>query len=164
MQPFASARKDRATGRAALVTNRDDVIEMRPGAEDLGHAPCCFRGNIDPLFAQRFYDRPFFLTLHAEMESDVNSTPGSGMTATDFRDFFRHTVQVLRANGADRVVPIVNYTGAPHWGYEEWWDDLYARWKEKMLAAVERMKALKFEPLPEFEPLEVVTEGRGRSS
>ena len=47
------------------------------------------------------------------------------MTAADFRAFFRHTVQVLRANGADRVVPIVNYTGAPHWGYEEWWDDLY---------------------------------------
>ena len=32
-----------------------------------------------------------------------------------------------------------------------------------MLVAVRRMKALKFEPLPEFEPLEVVTEGRGRS-
>ena len=44
------------------------------------------------------------------------------------------------------------------------WDDLYARWKEKMLASVGRMKALKFEPLPEFEPIEVVTEGRGRST
>ncbi len=71
------------------------------------------------------YDRPFFLTLHAEMESDVNPTPGSGMTALDFRAFFRHTVQVLRANGADKVIPIVNYTGAPHWPYVEWWDDLY---------------------------------------
>jgi len=71
------------------------------------------------------YDRPFFLTLHAEMESDVDPTPGSGMTAMDFRAFFRHTVQVLRAHGADHVVPIVNYTGAPHWPYVEWWDELY---------------------------------------
>jgi len=47
--------------------------------------------------------------------------------------------------------------------YYKNWDDLYARWQEKMLVAVERMKALKFEPLPEFEPLEVVTEGRGCS-
>lgn len=44
------------------------------------------------------------------------------------------------------------------------WDDLYARWQDKMRAAIGRMKALKFEPLPEFEPLEVVTEGRGRST
>lgn len=44
------------------------------------------------------------------------------------------------------------------------WDDLYGRWKEKMLEAIERMKALKFEPLPKVEPLEVVTEGRGRST
>jgi pyruvate, water dikinase len=44
------------------------------------------------------------------------------------------------------------------------WDDLYSRWKEKMLAIVKRMKALEFKPLPEFEPLEVVTEGRGRST
>lgn len=48
--------------------------------------------------------------------------------------------------------------------YYKNWDDLYARWKEKMLEAIERMKALKFEPLPQVEPLEVVTEGRGRST
>ncbi|WP_018992926.1 PEP-utilizing enzyme [Aromatoleum toluclasticum] len=48
--------------------------------------------------------------------------------------------------------------------YYKNWDDLYARWQEKMRVAVKRMKALKFEPLPEFEPLEVVTEGKGRST
>lgn len=48
--------------------------------------------------------------------------------------------------------------------YYKNWDDLYARWKEKMLVAVKRMKALKFESLPEFEPLEVVTEGKGCST
>ncbi len=48
--------------------------------------------------------------------------------------------------------------------YYQNWDDLYARWKEKMLAAVANMKALEFAPPPEFEPIEVVTEGRGRST
>jgi len=47
--------------------------------------------------------------------------------------------------------------------YYKNWDDLYARWKDKMTALVQRMKALKFEPLPEVEPLHVVTEGQGRS-
>lgn len=47
--------------------------------------------------------------------------------------------------------------------YYKNWDELYAGWQEKMRAAIGRMKALQFEPLPEFEPLEVVTEGRGRS-
>lgn len=47
--------------------------------------------------------------------------------------------------------------------YYQHWDELYARWKEKMTAAVQRMKALKFEPLPAVEPIEVVTQGQGRS-
>jgi pyruvate,water dikinase len=47
--------------------------------------------------------------------------------------------------------------------YYKNWDDLYARWKEKMLGAVKGMQALEFKPLPEFEPIEVVLEGRGRS-
>jgi len=47
--------------------------------------------------------------------------------------------------------------------YYKNWDELYARWKEKMTVLVQRMKALKFEPLPEVEPMEVVTEGQGRS-
>jgi pyruvate, water dikinase len=47
--------------------------------------------------------------------------------------------------------------------YYKNWDDLYARWKDKMTALVQRMKALKFEALPEVEPLHVVTEGQGRS-
>ncbi|MEU8250284.1 PEP-utilizing enzyme [Nonomuraea sp. NPDC048916] len=43
------------------------------------------------------------------------------------------------------------------------WDELYGRWKEKMLAAIESMRTLKFVPLPELDPVEVVTEARGRS-
>src|SRR5208337_4378064 len=43
------------------------------------------------------------------------------------------------------------------------WNGLYANWKRKMLASLEVMKALKFSKLEEFEPIEVVTEGKGRS-
>lgn len=47
--------------------------------------------------------------------------------------------------------------------YYKNWDSLYANWKEKMTVAVDRMKSLRFDNLPEIEPIEVVTEGRGRS-
>jgi pyruvate,water dikinase len=47
--------------------------------------------------------------------------------------------------------------------YYKNWDALYEQWKAKMTKAVQRIKALKFDPLPEVEPLEVVTEGRGLS-
>jgi pyruvate, water dikinase len=43
------------------------------------------------------------------------------------------------------------------------WNDLYDKWKVKMTDVVTRMKALRFDPLPEVEPIEVVTEGQGRS-
>jgi len=67
----------------------------------------------------------FFLSLHAEMEPQVNPDWSSGMTATDFRNFFRHTVQVLRANGAGSVVTVMNYMGAPHWPDRPWFESLY---------------------------------------
>ncbi|MCI0687601.1 MAG: hypothetical protein L0Y54_10245 [Sporichthyaceae bacterium] len=68
---------------------------------------------------------PFFLSLNAEMEDEVNQTSGSGQTASDFRAFFRHVVQVLRTNGAANVVTVVGYVGAPHWGDVPWFDTLY---------------------------------------
>jgi pyruvate, water dikinase len=43
------------------------------------------------------------------------------------------------------------------------WNDLYDKWKVKMTEVVKRMDALRFDPLPEVEPLAVVTEGQGRS-
>lgn len=48
--------------------------------------------------------------------------------------------------------------------YFQNWDSLYAQWREKMLASIEVMKGLSFEPFPEFEPEEVVTEGWGKST
>jgi pyruvate, water dikinase len=48
--------------------------------------------------------------------------------------------------------------------YYENWDELYGRWKEKVAAVVDDMRAVTFPPLPEFEPMEVVTQARGRST
>lgn len=67
----------------------------------------------------------FFLSLNAEMEDEVKATAGSGQTAKDFADFFNHTVKVLRANGADNMVTVMNYTGIQKWGEMSWFDDLY---------------------------------------
>jgi pyruvate,water dikinase len=44
------------------------------------------------------------------------------------------------------------------------WVELYGKWKEKVQASVERMRALQFPPLGAYDPPEVVTEGRGRST
>jgi pyruvate,water dikinase len=44
------------------------------------------------------------------------------------------------------------------------WDELYARWKDKVGALVEDMRSVTFPALPEYEPMEVVTEARGRST
>jgi hypothetical protein len=74
---------------------------------------------------QATHREPFFLSLNAEMEDEVNATVGSGRTAADFRSFFRHTVQTLRAAGADNVVFVVNYTSTPHWADKPWFDTLY---------------------------------------
>ncbi|QWF22400.1 hypothetical protein KM427_01190 [Nocardioides sp. LMS-CY] len=48
--------------------------------------------------------------------------------------------------------------------YYQNWDELYGRWKTKMEAAVASMKTISFPPLGELDPIEVVTEGRGRST
>lgn len=69
--------------------------------------------------------KKFFLSLNAEMEDEVNQSAGSGQTATDFRDFFRHTTQVLRANGGTNAVTVMNYTGIEKWGTMSWFNDLY---------------------------------------
>ncbi|HEY7468247.1 MAG TPA: PEP-utilizing enzyme [Acidimicrobiia bacterium] len=48
--------------------------------------------------------------------------------------------------------------------YFQNWDDLYSKWLEKMKVLIDEMEAVGFEPLPEKEPMEVVTEGRGAGS
>lgn len=70
-------------------------------------------------------DTPFFLSLSAEMESRVNPTPGSGQTAADFRDYFRHVVTVLRATPGVQMITVVNYTGATKFATQPWFSELY---------------------------------------
>lgn len=69
--------------------------------------------------------KKFYLSLNAEMEDEVRQTAGSGQTAKDYANFFRHVVQVLRANGADNMVTVMNYTGIQKWGEMTWFEDLY---------------------------------------
>lgn len=44
------------------------------------------------------------------------------------------------------------------------WNAAYEQWKGKMTEVIDRMRALRFDPLPQVEPIEVVTEGRVRGS
>ncbi len=44
------------------------------------------------------------------------------------------------------------------------WDELYGRWKQKMADAIASMQTITFPPLGELDPIEVVTEARGRST
>lgn len=74
---------------------------------------------------QTYYPHPFFLSLHAEPERVVDQTRGSGMTVRDYVAFYRHTVDVLRANGADDIVLMMNYVGIPKWGAMPWFEQLY---------------------------------------
>lgn len=48
--------------------------------------------------------------------------------------------------------------------YYENWDELYGRWKDKVAALVDDMRSAAFPALPEYEPMEIVTEARGRST
>jgi pyruvate, water dikinase len=44
------------------------------------------------------------------------------------------------------------------------WDELYGAWKDKVSQVIARMKTISFPALGELDPIEVVTEGRGRST
>ena len=44
------------------------------------------------------------------------------------------------------------------------WDELYAKWVRKAEDCRDRLRAIRFDPLPDVEPMEVVTEGRERTS
>lgn len=44
------------------------------------------------------------------------------------------------------------------------WDELYGKWKDKVTDAAAQMRTISFTPLGDLDPIEVVTEGRGRST
>jgi hypothetical protein len=69
--------------------------------------------------------KPFFLSIWHEPENDVNEAAGSGMTAVDYHDMYRHVVLQLRADGVANAVTVVNYMGYPEWTKKAWWPSLY---------------------------------------
>ncbi len=69
-----------------------------------------------------FGDR-LFLTVFHEPENDVVSTPGSGMTAADYVDMYRHVVTRLRDAGVRNAVYVMTYMGFDRWAPMV--DDLY---------------------------------------
>jgi hypothetical protein len=71
------------------------------------------------------FTEPFFLAIHHEPEDEVQSEPGSGMTAQDYAAMFRHVVERLRADGVHNAVTVLDYHGSVHWGSQPWFDDLY---------------------------------------
>jgi pyruvate,water dikinase len=44
------------------------------------------------------------------------------------------------------------------------WDELYGKWKTKMEGAIDSLRSITFPHLTDYDPAEVVTEARGRSS
>ena len=73
----------------------------------------------------RTFDRPFFFVVWHEPENDVDPAAGSGMTALDYRDMFRHVVSGLRAAGATRLVFVMDYQGYPEFATRPWYHELW---------------------------------------
>ncbi|MCZ7528645.1 MAG: PEP-utilizing enzyme [Acidimicrobiia bacterium] len=48
--------------------------------------------------------------------------------------------------------------------YFEHWDELYEAWIKKAEDCIQRLEAMQFSPLPEREPMETITSGRGTTS
>jgi hypothetical protein len=71
------------------------------------------------------YTSQFFLAIHHEPENEVIPTAGSGFTAADYAAMYRHVVTRLRADGVRNAVFVVDYMGAPKWGEQSWFNDLY---------------------------------------
>jgi beta-mannanase len=76
-------------------------------------------------YVKSTYPEKFFLALHHEPENDVNPTPGSGMTATDYAAMYRHVITRLRAHGLTNAVNVLAYMGNEKWMAKSWWPDLY---------------------------------------
>lgn len=71
------------------------------------------------------YKEKFFLAPHHEPENDVNPKAGSGMTAKDYANMYRHVVKRLKAKGVGNAVNVVAYMGNEKWMAQTWWADLY---------------------------------------
>jgi beta-mannanase len=71
------------------------------------------------------YSERFFLALHHEPESNIDTRAGSGVTAKDYAAMYRHVIQRLRAGGVTNAVNVIAYMGNEKWMGQSWWKDLY---------------------------------------
>jgi hypothetical protein len=71
------------------------------------------------------FTEPFFFTVHHEPENDVGETAGSGRTASDYRDMYRHVISRLRADGVTNLVSVMNYLAYVPLDVKPWFGDLY---------------------------------------
>jgi hypothetical protein len=84
-------------------------------------------GHIDRLSAhiKATFPEKFFMVIHHEPEEEVRPAAGSGFTADDFRNMFRHVVSRFRANDVRNVLFTVVLMGFDGWGRQPWFDKLY---------------------------------------
>ncbi|MBO0863529.1 MAG: hypothetical protein J2P16_00455 [Mycobacterium sp.] len=83
--------------------------------------------RIDQLAAYILHTFPyrFFLTIWHEPENDVVATPGSGMTAADYAQMYRHVVLRLRADGVTKAITVMDYMGFDNWAQPSWFSQLW---------------------------------------
>lgn len=128
-------------GHQLFPTREDIAIAREPGKKrllllnwkpDVGRswasvADGSMDGHIKKLSAhvKRNFPEKFFLVIHHEPEEEVRPEPGSGYTATDFRNMFRHVVMRLRAEGVTNALFVPVFMGSQKWGVQPWFDQLY---------------------------------------
>jgi hypothetical protein len=128
-------------GEQIFPTEEEMAIAREPGRRrmlllnwkpDWGHswaavAAGAMDGHIDRLagHVNAHFPERFFLVIHHEPEEEVRPEAGSGYTAGDFRNMFRHVVHRFRAKGVDNALFTAVFMGTPKWGVKPWFDRLY---------------------------------------
>jgi Carbohydrate binding domain len=114
----------RQTGHRRLL-----LINWRPSG---GHTWAqVANGAVDSVidkeaaYVKSHFTERFFLSIEAEPENNVNPTAGSGYTAADYRNMYRHVVLRLRGDGVHNIVTVMDYIGLPTWGTKSWFSSLY---------------------------------------
>ena len=71
------------------------------------------------------FPEEFFFSVHHEGENEVKEKRGSGYTAEDYSDMYRHVVDRLRSRGVDNLVTVlVHMAYVPH-TTQNWFDRMY---------------------------------------
>lgn len=71
------------------------------------------------------YRDPFYLIIHHEPENEVVNTAGSGYTAANYAQMYRHVEDRLKADGVTNAVFVMNYMGTQTYVTRSWFDDLW---------------------------------------